>query len=141
MSEKTNTAPSISKPQTQVHSNVVMDIDRLKPDPDRVEKERRDNTWSGAGTAAFGLGSTAFIGHALFTAHSAKPKSSTLWGVIAAIVAAPIGAMIGHAAKTQEEERSETLIRAAKSGQFEAALKYYMEQRERRAANINSFPY
>ena len=124
-----NNSKDVPNAQIRNVQRVTVDIDRLRPDPIRVEEERRSNAWAGAGGAACSVGFGNFILHAMVNAHK-QNAPSVLWGVVAGVIAAPFGALAGHSRKTSEEERSETLIRAAKSGMFEEALKYDMRKRE-----------
>lgn len=109
-----------------------IDPEQFKPDPAQVAKEKRSNALVMGGMGAFVVGTIAGLVSRGKFSHSTSTAIAV--GVGAGAVAGAATGAIGHHAKTSEEERSEALMSAAKSGNFADAIKKEMGKREDEAA-------
>jgi outer membrane lipoprotein SlyB len=134
MKQYENTATNTAAPTTEVKEahTISVDLDSLKPDRERVKSEKT------TGMIVGGLAGGLIGGLVGALLGKSKPESKTPVITASAIVGAVVCAIIGKTAKTEEEARSESLMKAARSGNFGEAIKKEMKKREEDAYAIGT---
>ena len=122
-----------------VQPSFTIDLEKFKPDPKTIEKERHANRVASSWVAAIAVGPIigTLTGMLLRSNFNIGKAGATAAGIATMLttgaLAAWAGDTLGKNAKTNEEERSEMLMDAAKSGNFTEALKKQMAAREENA--------
>jgi hypothetical protein len=110
---------------TPTPSTMVIDVNQFSADQSKVDQQRSVNMGGGAIVGSILAGIAGY--YATRKAENGHRALSILGGAAAG---AGAGFLIGQHIKTNEEGRSDALLTAAKSGNFEHKIKDEMEKRE-----------
>jgi hypothetical protein len=117
--------PKTNTINTPTPSTMVIDVNQFSADQSKVNQQRSVNMGGGAIVGSILAGIAGY--YATRKAENGRRALSILGGAAAG---AGAGFLIGQHIKTNEEGRSDALLTAAKSGNFEHKIKDEMEKRE-----------